>query len=272
MKNPASTGHYFGDSSPVREVSGLRLAERRYPRDFKTPRHSHPEAYFCLILDGTSTQTFGLKSRYREPHAALFYPPNELQSESFGVRGSSIFNVELDSRWQHYFRDYCVIGDESICFRGGSVAWLMSRLYGEFRRMSHASSLTIEGLTLEIIAEASRKLTAPESRGAHWLEEARDILHDRFAENMSLEAIAQLVDVHPVHLASSFRGRYYCTIGDYRRRLRVEFACRELSRSSLPLAEIALAAGFSNQSHFSRIFKRLMGVTPSQYRVSFRAH
>ena len=152
--------------------------------NFKTPNHSHPEAYFCLILDGTSTQTFGLKSRFREPLATLFYPPNEVQSESFGEFGSRIFNVEVNLNWQQYFQDYRVIRDESIGFRGGSVAWLMARLYDEFCRMRHASSLTIEGLTLEIIAEASRQLYAKENRGAHWLEQVRDILHDRFAENL----------------------------------------------------------------------------------------
>ena len=119
----------------------------------------------------------------------------------------------------------------------------------------------IEGLTLEIIAEASRHLNVKENRSAHWLEQVRDILYDRFAENLSLEAIAQLIGVHPVHLASSFRRRYGCTIGDYRRRLRVEFACREFSKPNSSLAEVALAAGFSNQPHFSRIFKRFRGVT-----------
>lgn len=272
MKNSAPSDHYYGASSPAREVSGLRLTERQYIPNFKTPNHSHAEAYFCLILDGTSTQTFGSKSRFREPLATLFYPPNEVQSESFGVFGSRIFNVEVDLRWQQYFRDYRVITDESIGFRGGSVAWLMTRLYDEFRRMRHASSLTIEGLTLEIIAEASRRLDAGQNCGAPWLEQVRDILHDRFAENLGLESIAQLIGVHPVHLASSFRRHYGCTVGDYRRRLRVEFACRELSKPNSSLAEIAMAAGFSNQPHFSRIFKRHRGVTPSQYRASLQRH
>ena len=264
------TGHYYGQSSPVRQVSGLRLTERTYPADFKTPRHSHPDAYFCLILDGSSRQAYGSKSRVREPLTTTFYPPNELQSERFGRDGGRIFSVEADSRWLSHLRDYSVVGEESVDFRGGSVGWLVTRLYHEFRRMDHTSALVIEGLTLEIIAEASRKFTASPSRPLRWLEQVRDILHDRLAENLTLSVIAKLVRVHPVHLASAFRKQYHCTIGDYRRRLRVEFACREICKPDASLAQIAFAAGFANQAHFSRVFKRLTGTTPGEYRTNSR--
>lgn len=265
MNLQLQTGRYYGFASPVRQVSGLRLAERTYSAGFRTPSHSHPEAYFCLILDGTSEQTYGSKSRVREPLTTTFYPPHELQSEFFGCAGGRIFNVEMDSRWLRHFREYSVIREESIAFRGGSMAWLMSKLYHEFRRMDQTSGLVIEGLTLEIIAEASRK-SALGNHVSRWLEQARDILHEQFADNLTLACIAKLVGVHPVYLASSFRKKYHCTIGDYRRQLRVEFACRELSKPHSSLAEIALAAGFANQAHFSKVFKCLTGLTPAKYR------
>ena len=267
MKPQPQTGAYYGVSSPVHQVSGLRLTERRYSPDFQTPSHSHSEAYFCMILDGASRQTYGSKSRFQEPLTTTFFPPNELHSESFGPDGGRIFNVEMDARWLRHFRDYSVIGEESSDFRGGSVAWLMSKLYYEFRRMDRTSSLVIEGLTLEIIAEASRRVTAPGDCASCWLERARDILHEHFDDNLTLASIAKVVGVHPVYLASSFRKKYQCTVGDYRQRLRIEFACRELSQSHSPLAQIALAAGFANQAHFSRTFKRLTNTTPARYRA-----
>src|SRR6185436_4179203 len=221
MEPLSQNGNYYGVSSPVREIAGLRLAERTYAPDFKTPSHSHPEAYFCLILDGSSTQTYGSKSRIREPLTTAFYPPNELQSETFGRAGGRIFNVEMNSRWLRNFREYSVIRDESSDFRGGSVAWLMSKLYYEFRRMDQTSPIVIEGLTLEIIAETSRRSTAAENRTSRWLQQVRDILHENFADSMTLACLAKLVGVHPVYLASSFRKEYHCSIGEYRQRLRV---------------------------------------------------
>jgi AraC family transcriptional regulator len=270
MKSQPANGHYYGTSSQIHNAAGLRLAERTYAPDFKTPPHSHPEAYFCLILDGRSTQTYGSKSRLRERMTTAFYPPNELQSEFFGRAGGRIFNVEMDSRWLGLFREYSVIGEESNDYHGGAVAWLMTRLYHEFRRMDQTSSLMIEGLTLEIIAEASRQFAASKHSTSRWLEHAREVLHEQFADNVTLACLADRVGVHPVYLASSFRKRYHCTVGEYRRRLRIEFACRELAKANLSLAQIALAAGFSNQAHFSRTFKRLTGTTPAKYRTTSR--
>src|SRR4030095_2024140 len=268
MEPQPQDGNYYGVSSPIRQISGLRLAERTYAPDFKTPSHSHPEAYFCLILDGSSRQTYGSKTRVREPLTTAFYPPNELQSESFGRAGGRIFNVEMDSRWLRHFREYSVIEEESNDYRGGAVAWLMGKLYHEFRRMDHTSALMIEGLTLEIIAETSRQFAASKNHTSRWLEHARDILHEQFADNLTLACLANLVGVHPVYLASSFRKKYHCTVGEYRQRLRIEFACRELSKAHSSLAQIALAAGFSNQAHFSKTFKRFTGTTPAKYRTS----
>ncbi len=93
-------------------------------------------------------------------------------------------------------------------------------------------------------------------------------MHDRFQESISLAAVAELADVHPVSLARAFRRTYHCTVGDYVRRLRIELACQKLTGSDASLVEIALSAGFSEQSHFSRTFKRLTGLTPSEYRSS----
>jgi AraC family transcriptional regulator len=270
MKSQSQTQLYYGQASPIRQVSGLRLAERTYAADFKTPKHSHPEAYFCMILSGTSRQTYGPKIRVRDRFTTTFYPPNEMQSESFGGGGGLLFNVELDSRWLNRFREYSVIGEESIDFRGGALSWLTTKLYDEFRRLDHSSALVIEGLTLEIIGEAARNLRTKSSHSSRWLEQARDILHEQFADNLTIAGIAKLVGVHPVYLASSFRKAYQCTIGDYRRRLRIEFTCRELAKSNSSLAEIALAGGFANQAHFSRSFKRLTGTTPAKYRSESR--
>lgn len=256
----------YGLSSPIHQVAGLRLAERTYSAGFQSPSHSHPEGYFCLILDGTSKQTYGSKSRVRVPLTTAFYPPNEVQSELFGHTGGRIFKVEADSLWLNRFREYFVIREESVDFRGGAVAWLMSKLYYEFRRMDQTSPLVIEGLTLEIIAEASRKCAASQTSTPRWLSHAKDILHDNLADSLTLARIAEMVGVHPVYLASTFRRHFHCTIGDYRRRLRIEFACREICKPHSSLAQVALAAGFANQAHFSRVFKRLMGVTPAEYR------
>ena len=125
---------------------------------------------------------------------------------------------------------------------------------------------------LEIAAGAARhtiNVAAP--KAPRWLEQARQFLHAHFSEGFRVSDIAATIDAHPAHLARLFRRYYGCTIGEYLRRLRIEFACHALSTSDLPLAEIASAAGFYDQAHFSRTFKRLTGVTAIEYRELARS-
>jgi AraC family transcriptional regulator len=96
------------------------------------------------------------------------------------------------------------------------------------------------------------------------------LIRARFADPPRLDSIAEEVGVHPVHLAREFRRAYGCSIGEWVRHLRVEYACQALSSSTLPLATIAATAGFADQSHFTRVFRLLTSVTPSVFRKNFR--
>jgi AraC family transcriptional regulator len=98
------------------------------------------------------------------------------------------------------------------------------------------------------------------------LEEARDRIHAELGSRPSLSGLAQSVGVHPVTLARAFRRAFGCTVGEYVRNLRIERAALQLAETELPLAEIALAAGFSDQSHFSNLFRQHTGLSPSKFR------
>lgn len=140
--------------------------------------------------------------------------------------------------------------------------------------MDEVSPLVIEGITLELMAEASRRAVrcSEDRRPPRWLKQTREFLDTHFTDNLSCSDIAVSVGVHPVHLAREFRRHYKCTLGEYTRQLRVEFACRELSKADASLVDIALTSGFSSQSHFSTVFKRLTGMSPAHYRSLYPPH
>jgi AraC family transcriptional regulator len=83
---------------------------------------------------------------------------------------------------------------------------------------------------------------------------------------MVREALCKLVGVHPMHPATAFRRYYGCTVGEYTRRRRIEFASQRIVTSDATLVELAMAAGSSDQAHFSRVFRRVTGMNPSAYR------
>ena len=120
---------------------------------------------------------------------------------------------------------------------------------------------------MEILAEGSRRLQSKSAgRGPRWLRAAREYLEVRFLDDIRLNDVAQVAGVHPVHLAREFRRHYQSSIGEFVRERRIAHASRLLTRSATPIAEIAITCGFSDQSHFSSVFKRQMGVTPARFR------
>ena len=83
---------------------------------------------------------------------------------------------------------------------------------------------------------------------------------------MDIASIAGAVDVHPVHLARVFRRHHDCSPGEFLRRVRIQRACRLLAESPESLSAIAYETGYADQSHFTRHFKRAVGVPPGAYR------
>jgi AraC family transcriptional regulator len=265
-------GYLYGEYLRSSEIPDFKLAEGEYQRGMKTPHHSHEHALLCLVLRGAYIDTCRMKTRTHKQSTVFFLPPEEAHLSDFRSTSVRIFRIEVNPQRLERIREYSAVLDCPVDFDGGGLPRLAARLYGEFKRMDETSPLAIEGLILEMIAEASRSsMHTNECKAPCWLQQARELLHDRFAEKLSLAEIAQAVGVHPIYLASEFHRCYQSTIGEYVRRLRIEYACRQLSESDDSMVEIALQAGFSDQSHFCKVFKRLTGMTPRQYRASFRS-
>jgi AraC family transcriptional regulator len=236
-----------------------------------TDSHVHRWPILCLVLEGAFTlYSSGRKWSCKSP-AMLFQPQGEVHHERCQENGARLLVVEMDPRWFRRTRDQVRIEPGLADHAAGIVTALGRRLYREFLIGKRTSPLVVEGLVLEIIGEAQRHhLDSTPGYAPQWLQKAREILRARFAEQITLETLASAVKVHPVHLAQMFRKYYRCTIGAYIRTLRIEFASCELAESDMPLVEIALAAGFCDQSHFTKTFRQHTGVVPSEFRKSLR--
>ncbi len=130
----------------------------------------------------------------------------------------------------------------------------------------------IENLLLDVYQKflkeksGSRKIPA-------WAQELKEIIQDQIDTNLtlSLKEVSQSLNVHPTYLSREF-SKYFddLSFGDYIRKLRIEKAIQLLNESDHSLAEIAYLTGFSDQSHFNRIFKKHTGKNPSAYRKNVK--
>jgi AraC family transcriptional regulator len=266
-----SFGNFYGELQKRIEVAGISLTETVYPAHACLPLHAHESSYFCLVLKGAYEEIDARQRRLCRAATLVFHPAGEAHANRFGKEGGACFNLEFGALWGEKVSAVASMLNAPATFTGAETAGLAARLRREFHSMDNLSALAIESLALELIVATARRNTMSQRPAPLWLNQAEELIRSRFAEPLSLDEIAAAINRHPVSLARQFRRRHGCTIGDYIRRLRLEDARRRLTTTDEPLVMIALACGFSGQAHFSTFFKRATGLTPKQYRDSFRA-
>jgi AraC family transcriptional regulator len=262
-------GQFFGRTTTSRAVFGMAISETAYRPSLVIPRHDHELANICLVIEGSYDETFGRRQRVCSPGMAIFHPAGEHHADVHHGAAVTLLSIELADERLRELQAVTPVLKESAHLEGREAGWAATRLAREFHRSDSASALAIEALVLELLVLGQRR-ALDDGAAPAWLGRVREYLHAHFAEQLSLQQLAREAGVHPAHLARVFRRHQRCSIGGYVRRLRLEAAQRQLAESELPLAEIAVAAGFSDQSHFSRLIRAETGLTPTQYRRANR--
>jgi hypothetical protein len=139
-------------------------------------------------------------------------------------------------------------------------------LYQEKHTQAPAEQLLLE-VYHKYLKEPSIK-KAPE-----WAKELKEMIQDQMDTNMSLslQQASEELEINPAYLSREF-SKYFenLTFGDYIRKMRIEKAIHFMQTNDYSLTEIAYLTGFSDQSHFNRIFKKQMGENPSSYKKAIR--
>lgn len=250
------------------EVGPFRVTDAWFPPGAELPAHTHDRPCMGVTLEGSFDLTFPGQLFECAPTSVSIEPLGERHSNRIGNAGAHLLVLQPDPGASELLRPCENLLSRVTHRRHPGVAGDAWRLTQELRASDSAAALSIEGLILQMLAAATR-LDESDPLGAgvpQWLERAHELIRARFRERLTMRHIADEVGVHPVHLGRSFRARYRVLIGTYVRRLRLEWASRQLASSGASLAAIALQAGFTDQSHFTRLFKTYAGVTPAQYR------
>jgi AraC family transcriptional regulator len=263
-------GSLHGHVTKSVAVADFILTESAFDPNTRLPRHAHENSYFCFSLQGVYTERHGKREVVCRPAALTFRSSAETHEALVHNAETRVFVLEICPDWIETLRSDSLTLESAFEFYGGTMTKLGARLNREFHKTDSAAKLAIEGLALELLAEAARQPSHRIGAAPAWLRQAREMLSEHFSETLKLTQIAREVGVHPVYLATTFRQKFGVTIGEFVRRLRIEHACAELNKADLPLAAIALQAGFADQSHFSKVFKSYVGMTPRQYRTIIR--
>jgi AraC-like DNA-binding protein len=255
------------------ETGGFTVTEGIHHDGSELPWHHHETPTICFVLKGGFTEMWRGGSIVCTSSTLKITPAGERHWNRFSRGNVRGLLIEPAKTQVDRLGAYSGVLDERLSFHNGLLSGIAWRVFDEMRQMDTAAPLAIEGLLLELVAAASRlqEQNGSSGRRPRWLEDAREQIHLDLAARPSLSGLAESVGVHPVTLARAFRRAFGCTVGEYVRNLRIERATHQLGQTELSLAEIALSAGFSDQSHFSNLFRRHTGLSPYKYRRVVRS-
>jgi YesN/AraC family two-component response regulator len=129
-----------------------------------------------------------------------------------------------------------------------------------------------EQLLVNVFNQFIREKKGSRKKVPGWAKQLKDVIQDQIDTNfsLSLKSISEELQVNPAYLSREF-SKYFdnLSFGEYIRKMRIEKAIQLMHSSKYSLTEIAYLTGFSDQSHFTRIFKRFTGKNPSDYKRKF---
>ena len=251
-------------------VGSLEVFHLRFPPSYRHGVIDPPRGYLAVVLDGAVCKSFRHSNATLGRGSFMTIPAGAAHSSDFAAGGCHVLVVRpADGEGEHAFdsilRNRTQVTAEAAILLGWQIA-------KELECRDAYSPLALEGLTLELLACAGRAAGAEASdRDVSWLHDARDLLHDSTPHPVSLRELGDVVGRHPAHVARAFRRTYGVSVAAYARSLRLEWATVAVATTDDPLTRIALEAGFADQSHFTRSFRRHHGVTPGRYRQLVRA-
>ena len=245
----------------------VRLVEHTWPENVRTLGEHRHVAHICFLAHGAIEERRGASSVWRVAPSVRVSPPGDGHACCYGNIGGQCLVIEPLALLSE--RDDVPSPQEPTIVQDERMIELAGRVYHEMRADAphSVSGLVIESIALEVLAQSARwERPRAERRPPAWLAQLQEYLAEDLAIVPDLATLATIAGVHRVHVARAFRDHLGCTVGDYVRRLRVRRACELLTATSAPLTDIAMRAGFFDQSHMTRVVKRFLGVTPAALR------
>jgi len=270
MSQPPAIGSIVGQAEHAQKFDGVSIVEATYKGGLLVSPHAHDSTLVSLVLRGDATEEYRGRTRELVAQSLLYTPAFETHGHRF-VNASRWLNIQFTEAWlTRLLAGQSRLSQTPQLLRNHSaVAWA-SRVGLELQESDAVSRLAIEGALVLLVAELSRIKQAGERVRPRWLSSVENAIEASTASPPSVEELAALAGVHPSHLLRCFRRFHGATVSNYIRQRRIARARTEVATSNRPLSTIALDAGFSDQSHFTRVFKQVYGETPGQYARAVR--
>lgn len=252
---------------PNQDIGFLFASQRHI--DVTCVRHLHPSSEIVIVTEGTLEMTVGNRKYSIRSGRGVFVSPFELHSFRSPNRNKChvlLFSKELAGYFHEFLQDKEMtshifsLSEESLR--------LSERVLPDMRNNANyfTAQAVLSLLCLDIINSGS--FVKKERCTDDVIAKALAYINHNFANDLSLEAVANHIGIRPVTLSKSFSKRIGENFNAYVHFLRCNCAADMIKRSSHTMSEIAYLCGFGSIRSFNRNFKSIYGITPSEYKES----
>lgn len=240
------------------------------------PWHWHEEVQIYALEEGADTLSFRGAQYFTPPGSLTFIPPGEVHCNRYVSPGGCTYRT-LNVAPELLLRAFRGLTLEQATFSLRHPVVLDPVLFRRFvathaRLEDHPSRLMSDLLLLRLLEELLQRTASlrcdpavfgREERRA--VRRVREYLVESHAASVSLEELAKVGNLSPYHLHRVFTREVGMSPHAFQTQVRISRA-RGLLNEGKPLHEVASETGFADQSHFTREFKRFIGLTPGAYR------
>jgi AraC-like DNA-binding protein len=261
-------GEFYGQTNKTLRWDGITITDTEYTHD-KVDWHYHENAYLTFILQGKVLEGNKKEIHYCTPGSVLFH---HSQDAHYNIKPKGFtrgFHIEIAQNWWDTFDTDSDKLNGSINIGDPGVKLLLYKIFRETKIDDSVSAISTEQLLLHTLDRIQRQVASPKEHNPVWVSKIEEIIRDQFSGKLTLNYLSKTLEVHPVHISRAFPKYFNCGLGEYIRKIKVEKSLALLPDRKNALVEIALDCGFSDQSHFIRSFKEVIGTTPANFQKSF---
>ena len=254
-------GQYSGSIHRWKEYRGLISSKTAYDGQFNASFHSHEHPHLSFILQGGNVEYRKKQTVIRNTNEVMFYHSGELHKTIPTDSQTRNLNLEIDAA---FLQENSISEDrlKQVVQNNRDSSLFILKMQSEIHLNDHLTESALHALLFGFI-------TAPELKSykeISWCIKLNQLLNDQWNQQHNLSDLAAQTGVHPVTISKYFASYFGCTLGEYLRKLRVSKSLSLIKNPGYSLTEIALLCGFSDQSHFIRVFKHYTGISPKNYR------
>jgi AraC family transcriptional regulator len=268
VANPGAAPVWLG--SPrfnTLDCGAFMVTDALFPAGHRLDKHFHDRTVVGLTLRGEWDSVLGSTCLSNSPGMMHVEPAGDSHLNQFGSGGAHVVVIQPNPTHEMFVHPFRALLESAVQLQLGMLGILIAeRLENELMDRDDLSPLAIESLSTDLLIAGSRWTRLRSGSQPVWLLRAADYLHEQFLQRPSLAELSNVAGVSPEHFNREFRRVYRTGPAEYIRYLRLSWAAERLRGHCQSVAEIASAAGFADQSHFTRHFRKHFGVTPAAFR------